>query len=433
MMVIVGMPLILATVASRGNGPVEAQEAGRALIERLGCPVCHDIPGHTTTVRQEAPLLTFEGDRVKGDWLFAFLKSPHTIRPGIGARMPSFRLTDEEALALTEALAGFRDGSVPSPPPAHRSKGTVTATAREAAMKLMSKDYLDCLNCHWDGDKKPGGKPEEWAPDLGRVPERLNPDWIIRWFSDPSKLVPNTKMPSYFADDKSGPDDILDGDETAQMLALRDYLVSRGRAEGHPAYAVAKREYPEANAATGRSLLVRLNCVGCHRVAGFPEGRRVGPPLGFQGSRVTREWLQGFLRRPGPIKPEYAIMGSDARMPDFRLTDGEVETLTDYIMTRLRDETLQPLAAAAFDAKLAPQGERLFAEKFCDNCHRIATRPGGIGPDLTFAWQRLNPAWVYRFVLNPSHYLDTRMPNLKLTEEEARAVTAYLLHRERVP
>lgn len=431
--VIVTLPVVIALLASSGTPRVEAQEAGRVLIQRLGCPVCHDIPAHTTTVRQEAPVLTFEGDRVKPEWLFAFLKSPRTIRPGSAARMPDFRLTDEEAVALTEALASLKDRSVPPLPPAHRSKGALSAVVREAAVKLMSKDYLDCFSCHWDGDRKPGGKPEEWAPDLARVSERLNPDWIVRWLQDPSKLVPNTKMPAYFPDDKSGPDDILDGDETAQILALRDYLLARGRSAAVGEFARAKSESAEANGALGRSLLVRLNCVGCHRIAGFPEGRRVGPPLGFQGSRVTREWLEGFLRRPGPIKPEYAIMGSDARMPDFRLTDGEVRILTGYIMVRLKDETLKPLPPAAFDPTLAPRGEQLFAEKFCDNCHRIGSRPGGIGPDLTETGRRLNPAWVYRFVLNPSHYLDTRMPNLKLTEEEARAVTAYLIHRERLP
>ena len=151
------------------------------------------------------------------------------------------------------------------------------------------------------------------------------------------------------------------------MLALRDYLASRRAAASDPGYARSRNEYPEATATVGRSLLVRLNCVGCHRIAGFPEGKRVGPPLGFQGSRVNREWLQAFLKRPGLIKPEYAIMGSDARMPDFRLSDGEVDILTDYIMTRLKDETLKPAAGLEFDPKLTSEGERLFSEKFCDN------------------------------------------------------------------
>lgn len=424
--------LLAAAALAASRAPVEGQEAGRVLIEKLGCPVCHDIPGHSTTVRQEAPELTFEGDRVKADWLFAFLKAPRTIRPAVEARMPNFRLNDEEALALTQALASFKDRSAPPLREEHRYQVTVTAATREAAVKLMSKDYLDCFNCHWNADRQPQGKREEWASDLTRVSQRLNPDWIVRWLADPAKIVPNTKMPAFFADAKSGPDDILDGDEMAQMLALRDYLVSGGPA-ADPGFARAQSEYPEATTTAGRSLLVRLNCVGCHRVAGFPEGKRVGPPLGFQGSRVKREWLQAFLKRPGPINPEYAIMGSDARMPDFRLSDAEVETLTGYIMTRLKDTNLKPLASQDLDLTLASQGERLFSEKFCDNCHRIGSRPGGIGPDLTLAGRRLNPAWVYRFVLNPSHYLDTRMPNLKLTEAEARAVTAYLIHRERLP
>jgi hypothetical protein len=46
-------------------------------------------------------------------------------------------------------------------------------------------------------------------------------------------------MPSFFADETSGPEDILDGNEERQMLALRDYILSLGGAgsteTGHPA------------------------------------------------------------------------------------------------------------------------------------------------------------------------------------------------------
>ncbi len=425
--------LLVALAGLTAVGAAAPTDDARALIERFGCPVCHDIPGHSTTVRKEAPDLSGEGDRVRPEWLFGFLKAPHTIRPALTARMPTFRLTDEEALALTEALQTFKDRAAKALPAAQRYRGSVTAAAREAAEKLTTKDYLDCFSCHWDGGRKPAGKQEEWGPDLARVPQRLQPDWIVRWLTDPSKVVAGTKMPAFFADDKSGPDDILGGDEMAQMMALRDWLVSRSKRDPDPGYEAARKESPDAGATLGRSLLVRLNCIGCHRIAGFPEGRRVGPNLGFQGSRVTREWLREFLRRPGPIKPEYAIMGSDARMPDFRFTEQELDVLTEYIATKLVDPAVPTVAPVTFDRTLVREGERLFADKFCDNCHRIGQRPGGIGPELTFAGRRLNPAWVYRFVLNPSHYLDTRMPNLKLTESEARAVTSFLIHREPAP
>ncbi len=419
-----GLALLLGSELSLSQ---EADERGKALIRELGCPVCHEIKGHGTNVRGEAPDLTFEGDRVKPEWLFAFLKKPHTIRPALRARMPNFRLTDREALALTEYLITLKDPKAPPVPVAQRFTGAAAPANLEAARKLTSKDYLDCFNCHQDGDRKPGGKPEEWAPDLSEVAARLNPAWVVRWLRDPSKIVPGAKMPSFFEDENSGPDDILGGDETAQILALRDYLMSRGAASD-PGYQRAKAEHQQVSPAQGRSLIVKLNCIGCHRVTGLPERKRIAPPLTFQGSRVRRDWLEAFLRRPGPIKPEYAIMGSEARMPDFRLSDAEVQTLTNYIMNHLVDHELPRLPPEAIAPALASEGERLFGEKYCDNCHRIGSRPGGIGPDLTYAWKRLNPAWVNRFVLNPSHYLDTRMPNLRLSEAEAKAVTAYLMH-----
>lgn len=426
----VGLALLLVGEHSLSQA---AEAPGALLIRDLGCPVCHEIAGHETTVRQEAPDLTFEGDRVRAHWLFSFLKKPHSVRPALRARMPDFRLSDEEALAVTEYLLTLNDSQAQPLEASDRFTGTVTPANLEAAKRLMSEEYFDCFSCHLYGDRRPEGSREEWAPDLSKVHSRLNPDWVARWLRDPSKIVPRTKMPTYFEDEDSGPDDILDGDEAAQIVALRDYLMSRGRAQEAPGYQQAKVEFPEVTAARGRSLIVKLNCVGCHRIAGLPRGKRIGPPLSFQGSRVRREWLQSFLKRPGTIKPEYEIMGSGARMPDFRLSDAEVQTLTDYIMTRLVDRTLPSLPAEAIPRTLAARGKQLFRKKYCDNCHRIGSRPGGIGPDLSEAWKRLNPAWVYRFVLNPSHYLETRMPDLRLTEAEAKAITAHLVHLREVP
>ena len=111
------------------TGVAAPSDDGRALIERLGCPVCHDIPGHATTVRKEAPDLTWEGDRVRPEWVFAFLKAPQTIRPALTVRMPNFRLTDEEALALTDALLTLKDRTAKPLPAAQQYRGSVTPAA----------------------------------------------------------------------------------------------------------------------------------------------------------------------------------------------------------------------------------------------------------------------------------------------------------------
>jgi hypothetical protein len=55
--------------------------------------------------------------------------------------------------------------------------------------------------------------------------ERLNPDWIIAWLRNPQKIMPGTKMPSFFP---GGPPDVLGGDDEAQIRALRDYVITLG-------------------------------------------------------------------------------------------------------------------------------------------------------------------------------------------------------------
>ena len=79
------------------------------------------------------------------------------------------------------------------------------------------------------------------------------------------------------------------------------------------------------------------------------------------------------------------------------------------------------------DPALAKQGRRLFRDKTYDNCHRIGSSPAGIGPELTEAEKRLRPGWVISFIQKPEHFLTTRMPNLKVSAEEAKALAAYVL------
>jgi mono/diheme cytochrome c family protein len=90
----------------------------------------------------------------------------------------------------------------------------------------VGKDYFNCFSCHQQGEKKPEGPPEGWAPDLTLARSRLNPNWIIKWLQDPQKVQPGTKMPSFFP---GGPDNVLGGKDDRQIEALRDYVMSLGR------------------------------------------------------------------------------------------------------------------------------------------------------------------------------------------------------------
>ena len=88
------------------------------------------------------------------------------------------------------------------------------------------------------------------------------------------------------------------------------------------------------------------------------------------------------------------------------------------------DLTTQPDEAA----KLAVVGKRLYSNKYgCNACHRVGEEGGFVGPALDRAGFRLNSTWVYRWIKYPqSMKPETRMPNLGLSDADAKAVTMYL-------
>lgn len=229
----------------------EAVEVGRRLVRDYNCQGCHVLDGRGGAIRESIafnlkqegrsedeaqslapslgpPIIDGEGDKVQPDWLFGFLKAPEPIRPWLQVRMPTFHFTDQEASQLVSHFAAKDkrtpyetfDRNPPSGPGLH------------AALTMFSKDYFDCWNCHQQGARKPQGPPEGWAPDLTLATRRLNPDWIARWIKDPQKMMPGTKMPTFYdpADPKgSAPPDVLGGDPDQQIDALKQYVFTLGQ------------------------------------------------------------------------------------------------------------------------------------------------------------------------------------------------------------
>jgi len=88
-------------------------------------------------------------------------------------------------------------------------------------------------------------------------------------------------------------------------------------------------------------------------------------------------------------------------------------------------------------AALVSKGKMTTQAKNCINCHTLLGNGSYYAPDLTKAW--LDPAWgskevreqqMVDFLMNPQdrlhNALGRRMPNLGITEAEARATVAFL-------
>jgi mono/diheme cytochrome c family protein len=217
-------------LADRSARTIQVVE-GRRLMQQYNCIGCHEIEGRGGFIRkyyQETPTLTppvlnGEGEKVQSAWLFTFLKAPFPIRPWLKLRMPTFGLSDQDDHTLVSYFNGL---SKVENPYAYFDDSKVPPDYIEAARKMVTKDYFNCFSCHQQGEKKPEGPQEGWAPDLALARQRLRPSWIIKWLHDPQKIQPGTKMPSFFP---GGPPDILGGKDDAQIEALRDYIMTLGR------------------------------------------------------------------------------------------------------------------------------------------------------------------------------------------------------------
>jgi len=211
-----------------------AIQDGRTLVKRYNCNGCHIIEGqggaiagyYANETRTPPPLevgMMHEGEKVQASWLVQFLGRPVPLRPWLDVRMPTFGLSIEDATTLTNYFAVMGKQRVPYE---YVAVGEATPELLKAGRQLLSKDYFDCLTCHQQGEKKPEGPPEDWAPDLGLATRRLRPIWIGKWLKDPQKIQPGTKMPSYFP---GGPEDILEGKEDRQIQAMTEHMMRLGR------------------------------------------------------------------------------------------------------------------------------------------------------------------------------------------------------------
>ncbi len=140
-------------------------------------------------------------------------------------------------------------------------------------------------------------------------------------------------------------------------------------------------------------------------------------------------------------------------MPTFKhtLSDAERWALVSYLRT-LHANSAPPveivstvsivrptspvLQAPSWDitederAALVENGKSFFIDKFnCNGCHIYKTGEMGgvVGPDLRRSGERLNLDWTYQWISSPQAMKrDTKMPDLDLSENEAKAISLYL-------
>jgi mono/diheme cytochrome c family protein len=169
----------------RRQSPGATAEVGIAMVRGLRCGACHaGLPLDDTP----APVLARTVAGSNPEWLRSFLSAPHAIRPygtrpGNGARMPAFGLSQQEA----DSIAAFLQRRAVLAPAAQQV-APLSIHASGVADALL--DRLSCRGCHVYRGR--GGRV---GPELDGVRTRRTAAYIAAISRDPAATHPGAAMP----------------------------------------------------------------------------------------------------------------------------------------------------------------------------------------------------------------------------------------------
>ena len=394
--------------------------AGASLYGESFCASCHAVQNAAGNIvgGDIGPELTRIGNKVKPEWLRAWLRNPRIYDRETA--MPHYRFTDQQISLLSVFLQNKADSDLLAN--VHLDAPTPEQIAHG---KTLVTEY-GCASCHEISGIK---KPENFAPELTHIGSKpitqliflpgmshVLPDYISAKIRQPRSFGLALKMPQYSF-------------TPAQVDALTTALLSlTDRTQSLPPPLTVPAPPPSNYRAAGKAgrLIDDLACFSCHTING--RGGDMAPDLTWEGSAVQRQWLKDFLKNPNTLRP--ALI---RRMPKFNLSDSDITELTDYIMTVYQSPAFDrdSMPPSGYPPAQVEQGKQLFYSKYaCQSCHIVDTKTdkGYIGPTLTQVGSRLNAAWICHWLKNPQALRPgTIEPNRNMSDEDARALTAFMM------
>lgn len=459
--------------------PEGNQEKGKELVDNRGCLGCHSVgewekPKH-------GPNLNGIGSKVDPKWLYSWIRNPKHYWEQ--TRMPSLRLTDQEAADMVAYLMTLKSSSfdqmaVPSASSSVTDElvlerlssqyGTVIGKQKLDAMSQEEKvlylgekaiQYYGCAGCHnIPGFEKAGkigvelsdiGSRNIHTFDFGNVHvDHTKQAWLKTKLGNPRVFdkgkvkarLEKSKMPHFGFSDE----------ETDQLVT---FLM--GLQKSHVDVNMTDQlDEREKTIEKGRRMVKDLNCAGCHQIEGkggeiaevLPKGMNP-PPLIREGEKVWGDWLHGFLKKPSTVRHWLEV-----RMPTYGLSNSEATDLVKYFKAldkqkftyRSKDEQIPHPSKEDWEA-----GKQIFDTFRCLQCHDSTKTEGRnpleLAPDLKLAHDRLKPKWVLKWLVDPQkYYPGTRMPGYwpdlqsplpdvlgGSAKKQIKAIRAYLLNMDK--
>jgi len=442
-------------------------------FERAGCYACHKTRGFDTNIRKPGPILTKIDAKLTPDWVKNWIRNPRAVKPTTW--MPRFfynsnNSSPEDAVrneVEINAIVAYLFANSEKYDPAVKNPAHGDAKRGEEIVKSIG-----CQGCHvvGEGNRSEIGPRRTFGQPLENLGNKTTYEWIYNWVRDPKHYNPSTYMPNlrltdaqvadvatYLSDLKGAGGDAAKAspDQAASDAVLLDYMRNVMPFEDAKAQ-VAKLDANAKQIELGRRAINRYGCFSCHDIKGFENAQSIGTDLSEEGSKlVTRldfafisdiphtsklAWFNRKLHDPRIFDKGRVLLPLDKlRMPNFDLSDQEIELLTTAIMSFQRD--IQPAAAmparsARYDYQTS--GRTLVHRRNCVGCHIIEGDGGdfvklvadpSLGPPmLTPEGARVQPDWLYAFLRGPitiRPWLNVRMPTFGLDDQNLNGVIRY--------
>src|SRR6185369_10462575 len=188
------------------------------------------------------------------------------------------------------------------------------------------------LNCH-----RFEGKGGTIGIELSEIGYRLQPDWVKLYLALPEMfgVSPQIMPPQFYRVEAGERLQEITPNAVGRIERITDYLFSSGagpRNKLAQKFLTAESKYPDVSASLGEKIFTAENCAACHRHQAIAPRPDSAPDLSIEGDRVKSAWLTAFLKRPSAIRPFGFHPGDGSRMPDFRLSDQEIDSIRPLLL-----------------------------------------------------------------------------------------------------
>lgn len=230
------------------------------------------------------------------------------------------------------------------------------------------------------------------GPNLTKIASKSDRDWVRKWLENPQAFRPDTLMPRFWGHGNTGEDSVYRDPylkdaagkplvikttdrNNAEIAAITEYLFTLSDKPSNP-------KSPDGDITRGRQLVAQLGCFGCHMVGD---------------------------KTPEVFKPEPPKDDED---------EDEAEAREERNEQRKKQVALRNKALA----------------QTIDDVPQEFRRYRSHGPMLAGMGSKTDRDWLFGWLKNPKTYhAKTRMPNLRLSDQEAADVATYLATLKHAP